>query len=169
MSLPLSIAARPLLRRSALLQTATRRLESTATTGKAASAAKETASKAGATAKETASRASSAASEYAGKAQEGLSRVTSSAGPAIVSAAKGVSGALSRVGGRTGRMIAFVERMFCYCCSLLFCCRHVSIGLSFFANSPVVFAGQVPFVIYYSRVGIELSKIVFRGQKMTPP
>ncbi|WYZ44344.1 hypothetical protein EsH8_VII_000780 [Colletotrichum jinshuiense] len=28
---------------------------------------------------------------------------------------------------------------------------------------------QVPWVIYYSRVGLELSKIVFRGQKMAPP
>ena len=32
-----------------------------------------------------------------------------------------------------------------------------------------VFIGQVPFVIYYSKVGIELSKIVFKGQNMTPP
>lgn len=29
--------------------------------------------------------------------------------------------------------------------------------------------GQVPFVVYYSRVGLELSKIVFRGQSMSPP
>jgi F-type H+-transporting ATPase subunit g len=29
--------------------------------------------------------------------------------------------------------------------------------------------GQVPFVIYYSKVGIELSKMVFKGQNMTPP
>ncbi|KAK0631782.1 mitochondrial ATP synthase g subunit-domain-containing protein [Immersiella caudata] len=28
---------------------------------------------------------------------------------------------------------------------------------------------QVPFVIYYSKVGIELSKVVFKGQNMTPP
>lgn len=32
-----------------------------------------------------------------------------------------------------------------------------------------VFTGQVPFVIYYSRVGLELSKLVFQGQKMQPP
>lgn len=91
MSLPL-LAARPLARRSALQ--IGRRLESTAA-GKAASTAKEATSK---------------ASEYAGKAQQGLSRVTSSAGPAIANAAKGVSGALSKVGGRTGKLIAFVER-----------------------------------------------------------
>lgn len=29
--------------------------------------------------------------------------------------------------------------------------------------------GQVPFVVYYSKVGLELSKLVFRGQKMDPP
>lgn len=76
------------------------RFESTSTTNKAADAAKQTTSK-----------ASSAASEYSAKAQQGLSRVTSAAGPAIVNAAKGVSGALGRVGGRTGRLIAFVESM----------------------------------------------------------
>lgn len=27
----------------------------------------------------------------------------------------------------------------------------------------------IPPTIYYSRVGLELSKIVFRGQKMSPP
>lgn len=32
-----------------------------------------------------------------------------------------------------------------------------------------VFPGQVPFVIYYSRVGLELSKLIFQGQKMQPP
>lgn len=102
MSLPL-LAARPLVRRSALQ--IGRRLESTAT-GKAASAANKAAS----TAKEASGKATSTASEYASKAQQGLSRVTSSAGPAIINAAKGVSGALSKVGGRTGRLIAFVER-----------------------------------------------------------
>ena len=103
------------------------RFESTSTTQKATEAAKQAASK-----------ASSTASEYTAKASQGLSRVSSAAGPAIANAAKGVSGALGRVGGRTGRLIAFIER-------------------------------QVPFVIYYSKVGIELSKIVFRGQNMTPP
>lgn len=28
---------------------------------------------------------------------------------------------------------------------------------------------QIPRVIYYSRVGLELGKIVFRNQQMTPP
>jgi len=29
--------------------------------------------------------------------------------------------------------------------------------------------GQVPFVVYYTKVGLEVGKIVFRGQNMTPP
>jgi len=86
----------------------------------------------------TSTKATEAAKQTAAKAQEGLSRVSSAAGPAIANAAKGVSGALSRVGGRTGRLVAFVER-------------------------------QVPFVVYYTKVGLEVGKIVFRGQNMTPP
>jgi hypothetical protein len=30
-------------------------------------------------------------------------------------------------------------------------------------------AGQIPPAIYYARVGLELSKLVFQGQKMSPP
>ncbi|KAK9416493.1 hypothetical protein SUNI508_01910 [Seiridium unicorne] len=117
---------RPVLRQSGALRMAARRFESS-TTAKATDAAKETASK-----------ASGSASEYASKAQQGLSKVTSAAGPAISGAAKGVANSLGKVGGRTGRLIAFVEK-------------------------------QVPHVIYYSKVGAELTKIVFRGQKMSPP
>lgn len=29
--------------------------------------------------------------------------------------------------------------------------------------------GQIPPTIYYARVGLELSKLVFQGQKMAPP
>ncbi|KUJ08717.1 uncharacterized protein LY89DRAFT_599306 [Mollisia scopiformis] len=97
-----------------------------------------TASKASEAAKDTASKASEKASDFQSRASEGLSRVSSAAGPAISGAAKGLSNALGRVGGRTGRLIAFVER-------------------------------QIPPTIYYARVGLELSKIVFQGQKMTPP
>ncbi|AEO53365.1 hypothetical protein MYCTH_2313342 [Thermothelomyces thermophilus ATCC 42464] len=101
-------------------------------------ASNSTTTKAAEAAKQTASKASSTASEASSKAAQGLSRVTAAGGPAIVSAAKGVSGALSRVGGRTGRLVAFVER-------------------------------QTPFVVYYSKVGLELAKLVFKGQNMTPP
>ncbi|KAL3425147.1 mitochondrial f1f0-atp synthase [Phlyctema vagabunda] len=127
MSLPIS---RAVLRQSTKLPGRTaRRFEST--TAKATEAAKETASKASATANET-------AANFQSKASEGLSRVSSSAGPAIAGAAKGVGNALGKIGGRTGKFIAFVER-------------------------------QIPPTIYYARVGLELSKLVFQGQKMTPP
>lgn len=58
----------------------------------------------------TASKATDAAKETASKAQQGLSRVTSAAGPALAGAARGVGNTLSKIGGRTGRLIAFVER-----------------------------------------------------------
>lgn len=69
-----------------------------------------TTTKAADAAKQTAEKASSTASEYSAKASEGLSRVSSAAGPAIANAAKGITGALGRVGGRTARLAAFVER-----------------------------------------------------------
>lgn len=93
--------ARPLMRRTAanpLRNVAARRFESSAT-GNAQQQAKQ--------ATESAKKT---AAEYTSKASEGLSRVSSAAGPAIAGAAKNVSSALSKVGGRTGRFIAFVER-----------------------------------------------------------
>ncbi|EEU48086.1 uncharacterized protein NECHADRAFT_102391 [Fusarium vanettenii 77-13-4] len=110
----MSSLARPMLR-SPALRVAARRFESTAAQ-KAAEVTKNTAA----------------------RAQEGLSRVTSAAGPAIAGAAKGAANALNKVGGRTGKVISFVER-------------------------------QVPFVVYYSKVALEVGKIVFHGQKMSPP
>ncbi|KAI1815588.1 mitochondrial ATP synthase g subunit-domain-containing protein [Poronia punctata] len=101
-------------------------------------AAKETTNQAASKAKETTSQAASKAQESLSKAQEGLSKVTSSAGPAIAGAAQGVAKSLSKVGGRTARVVNFVER-------------------------------QVPLVVYYSKVGAEVAKIVFRSQKMSPP
>ena len=55
-------------------------------------------------------KATETAKEVQAKASQGLSRVTSAAGPAIAGAAKGLGGALSKVGGRTGKLIAFVQR-----------------------------------------------------------
>ncbi|KAI1353355.1 GroES-like protein [Xylaria sp. FL0043] len=112
--------------------------KASSTASQASSSASASASQASASAKAAASKASATASEYASKAQEGLSRVTSSAGPAIAGAAKGAAASLSKVGGRTARVVAFVEN-------------------------------QIPTVIYYSKVGAEVAKIVFRGQKMSPP
>ncbi|KAL4736450.1 mitochondrial ATP synthase g subunit-domain-containing protein [Aspergillus similis] len=87
---------------------------------------------------QAASKATETASSTASKAQQGLSRVSSSAGPAISNAAQGLSNTLKKVGGRTGKVVSFIESM-------------------------------IPPTIYYSRVGLELGKLVFRGQNMTPP
>lgn len=113
--------ARPVIR-SPVLRVAARRFESNAA-NKASEVAKDTAGK---------------AKEFQSKAQEGLSRVSSAAGPAIAGYAKGLGNTLSKIGGRTGRVISFVER-------------------------------QIPFVVYYSKVTLEVGKIIFHGQKMSPP
>jgi len=112
--------------------------QSTKLPGRTARRFESTTAKASEAAKETASKASQTASNFQSKASEGLSRVTSSAGPALSGAVKGVGNALGKIGGRTGRLIAFVER-------------------------------QIPPTVYYARVGLELSKLVFQGQKMSPP
>ncbi|CAM1504341.1 Fc.00g019320.m01.CDS01 [Cosmosporella sp. VM-42] len=106
--------ARPMLR-SPAMRLAARRFEST-----------------------TAQKAQEVAKDTATKAREGLSRVSSAAGPAIAGYAKGLGNALGKIGGRTGRLIGFVER-------------------------------QIPFVVYYSKVTAEVAKMVFHGQKMSPP
>jgi len=49
------------------------------------------------------------AAEYSSKASEGLSRVSSAAGPAIAKYGTAAVGALGRVGGRTGRFVDFVQ------------------------------------------------------------
>ena len=91
--------ARPMLRSSAARQIASRRLQSTSTE-KASAAAKDAASKA----KDQAAKAR----ETAAKAAQGLTRA---AGAAAV-AAKGLTSSLGKLGGRTGKVIAFIERTF---------------------------------------------------------
>ncbi|KFX98062.1 hypothetical protein V497_01801 [Pseudogymnoascus sp. VKM F-4516 (FW-969)] len=119
-------ASRAVLRQSAKFTVRNgRRCEST--TAKATEAAKDTASK-----------ATEQAQNFQSKASDGLSRVSASAGPAISGAVKGLGNTLGKIGGRTGRLIAFVER-------------------------------QIPPTVYYARVGLELSKLVFQSQKMAPP
>ncbi|KAI1501144.1 GroES-like protein [Biscogniauxia marginata] len=119
-----STLARPVLRHSgAWNRIAARRFEST----KPADAAKDAASKAAA-----------AAAKYASQAQEGLSKVTATAGPAIANAARGIANSLGQAGGRTSKVVSFVEK-------------------------------HIPTVVFYSKVVGELGKIVFRGQKMSPP
>ena len=158
----LAIPLRRALRQPLVRRAVTRRLESTTT------------AKATETAKETAAKAQQTVAGVTSKASQGLSRVTSAAGPALGRAASGLSRMLGRVGGRTGRTIAFVERTFLRC--LLMFSGAPQMGgqpdgdqLEVQWLTLPVCAGQVPLAIYYSRVGIELSKIVFRGQSMAPP
>lgn len=78
--------------------------------GRTAARFESTASKATEAAKDTASKATQAAKDYQSKASEGLSRVSSAAGPAISGAATKIGSTLGSIGGRTGRLIAFIER-----------------------------------------------------------
>lgn len=142
MAMASSSLARPVLRSRLALRLASRRFESSTTADKVSGAAKDTAAK---------------AKEYQARAQQGLSRVSSAAGPAIVGAARGITSALGKMGGRTGKFIAFVERR------PLLCSPFAPPSLT----PPV--PGQTPFVVYYSKVGLEMGKIMFHGQKMSPP
>ncbi|PHH82319.1 hypothetical protein CDD82_6355 [Ophiocordyceps australis] len=111
--------SRPVLRQQPVLlrRLASRRFESTVA-DRAASAARESASK---------------ARDYQAKAQQGLSRVSSAAGPAIAGAAKGAASALGKIGGRTGRAVAFVERQTPFV---------VYYAKVFFEMAKIVFQGQ---------------------------
>ena len=60
-------------------------------------------------AKDTTIKSKEAVSNASSKTSQGLSRVTSSAGPAVSGAAQGVSKAIGNIGGRTGRIISFVQ------------------------------------------------------------
>jgi len=84
--------------------------QSTKLPGRSARRFESTTAKATEAAKDTASKAQQTASDYKSKASEGLSRVSSSAGPAISGAVKGLGDSLGKIGGRTGKIIAFVER-----------------------------------------------------------
>ena len=60
-------------------------------------------------AKDAAAKSKDTASNAVSNASKGLSRVTSSAGPAVSGAAQRVSKVIGNIGGRTGRMISFVQ------------------------------------------------------------
>ena len=84
--------------------------QSTKLPGRSARRFESTTAKATEAAKDTASKASQTAADYRSKASEGLSRVSSTAGPAISSAVKGLGNSLGKIGGRTGKLVAFIER-----------------------------------------------------------
>ncbi|KAF4550720.1 ATP synthase subunit g-like protein [Elsinoe fawcettii] len=88
-----------------------------------------------------ASKAKDAAGGAASKASEGLSKVTSSAGPALNKAGAALGNAANALGKVGGR----TGRLIGFVQSL------------------------VPPTIYYSKVGLELGKLIVNGRKMSPP
>lgn len=72
------------------------------------------------TAANTAAKTKETASNVQTKASQGLSRVTTSASSGLSRASQGISTAISRIGGRTGRLISFVE------CELNFSCDQLA-------------------------------------------
>ncbi|OTB05656.1 hypothetical protein M426DRAFT_127906 [Hypoxylon sp. CI-4A] len=136
-----STLARPVLRQSrAWSRIAARRFESTAST-KTGEAAKETASK---------------ANDSAAKAREAASKAQAAASEYAAKASQG----LSRVTSSAGPAIAGAA-------------KGIANSLGKVGGRTGKLVGfvekQVPTFVFYSKVGSELAKIVFRSQKMSPP
>lgn len=94
-------------------------------------------------------RQASTTSEVAGKAKETASGATSKA-------SEGLSRVTSSTGGAVGRA---AERA-----------RNVLSRVGGRTGRLVAFVDSlIPPTVYYARVGLELSKLVFRGQNMSPP
>jgi hypothetical protein len=107
---------------------------------------------------DAASKAKDVASNTTSKAGEGLSRVTSSASSMVSGAAESASNAASKVQGRTGRYISLI--------------RGEQAG-ALEDEEGIMVANMmtdtvVPTTLYYSRVGLELGRLVFKGQGMAP-
>ncbi|GAW22650.1 hypothetical protein EKO27_g8735 [Xylaria grammica] len=147
-----SALARPMLRQSgAWSRMAARRFEST--TAKAAETAKEGASKAS-------SAASSAASSTASSASSTASTAASKASASAAEYAAKAQESLSKVSSTAGPAIASAAKG---------AAESLSKVGGRTARAVAFVEKQVPTVIYYSKVGAEVAKIVFRGQKMSPP
>jgi len=93
------------------------------------------------TTSEAATKAKEAAGQVQSKASEGLSRVQSSAGSAINTIGSAAGSAMNALGSIGGPIGRLVN----------------------FVQS------LVPPTVHYSRVGLELGKIIFEGRKMSPP
>ncbi|KAL8848945.1 MAG: hypothetical protein Q9221_006039 [Calogaya cf. arnoldii] len=97
----------------------------------------------------TTTQAANAASSTATKSKEAASNATSKASQGLTRVTSSAGPALSRAGqgvsSALGKIGGRTGRLISFAQSL------------------------VPPTIYYTQVGIELSKIVFRGQKMSPP
>jgi hypothetical protein len=130
---------------------------------------------------EAATKAKQVTEQATSKASEGLSKVSSSAGPAIAGAAQNVGNALRKVGGPVGKVVTFVEREYyspivqkydlpgVYGLPIQ---EKLAIGTLYGIYRSLKLMhnlGMIPPTVYYARVGLELGKIVFHGQKMAPP
>ncbi|KAK4994582.1 ATP synthase subunit G atp20 [Elasticomyces elasticus] len=124
------------------------------TTSEAANAVSSTATKA----KESASQATS-------KASEGLSRVTSSAGSGLSKVTTAATNTVSSIGGRTGRLINYVQCPYSQVAIL----QSFDMDVNSRVEKYTACDSLIPPTIYYSRVGLELAKLVFQGQKMSVP
>jgi len=123
------------------------------------------------TASEAVGKAKEATGQAASKASEGLSRVQSSAGSALsrVGSVAGTAvNAIGNIGGPIGRLVGFVQCEFFLPTAATSPHQFEAVEHSEdLSNS--TFLALVPPTIYYSRVGLELGKIVFEGRKMSPP
>jgi len=127
-------------------------------------------------ASEAGSKAKEAAGQAKSKASEGLSRVQSSAGSAMKSTSSALSNAVSRIGGPIGRLVGAVEGELQASQELHLDDQRLS-SLEDLDRGHVSRSGAdrffspaaIPPTMYYSRVGLELSRLVFQGQKMSPP
>jgi len=99
------------------------------------------------------------ASTMKSKASEGLTKVTSSAGETVSKATGAVSDAASNATGRTGKIIHAVQ------CMKLGnnCIDKIN------QTKTNAIAAMIPPIVYYSKVALEVGKIIVRGQKMSPP
>ncbi|PKY09210.1 hypothetical protein P168DRAFT_301760 [Aspergillus campestris IBT 28561] len=109
----------------------------------------------------TSEKAGEAAQSAASKASDGLSRVSSTAGPALSGAAQ----SLRKIGGRTGKVISLIDSI----------SRSTSLDIGHSTKVKdigvinVFIGSMIPPTLYYSKVGLELARLVFRGQNMSPP
>lgn len=121
-----------------------------------ASTTSETASSAASKAKETASNVTS-------KASEGLTRVQESAGSVASSAGSAASTAAAGVQGRVGRLVSTVQCTFGQISQIDSVCPPTECW------TDLSCIALIPPTVYYSKVGLELGKLVVHGQKMAPP
>jgi hypothetical protein len=175
---------------------AARRFESTTTT-KAAEAAKQTASQASSTASEMSSKATQGLSRVTAAAGPAIANAAKGVSGAL-GRVGGRTGRLVAFVERKGYPSPSSSGRWCCCpfplrgvvgCRVSGACCLVACGdhdahrarddgtrrcgmvvswhqwLTFFFHH----AGQTPFVVYYSKVGLEMAKLVIRGQNMSPP